>query len=71
MGKIAFRADQYFNNSQRMDIYGDIAQPVDLNAGLVVTKSGKWGMCETCGEETEDNIRERFGLVTPDNIDNC
>ena len=66
MGKIAFRADQYYNNKNKIDaMFGDAACAVDLNAGLVVEKSGKYGMCEGCGDYTEDNIQERFGLETP------
>lgn len=66
MGQIAFRADQYFNNKKKIDtIYGDMACPVDINAGYVAQKTDKWGMDKKCGEYTEDNIQERFGLETP------
>ncbi len=68
MGKIAIRADRYFNNQNRYSsMWGDMACPVDLNAGYVAQKTDKWGMDETCGDETQDNIRERFGLEAPDN----
>lgn len=69
MGKIAFQADQYFNNKKKIDaMYGEVC-PVDMNAGLVALKTDKWGMDEACGEDTETNIRERFGLETPDDGD--
>lgn len=65
MGKIAFQSDVYFNNQNRMKLYGDAACPVDLNAGLVVPKTDKWGMSPDLTNDIEDNIQERFGLQTP------
>lgn len=66
MRKISIQSDKYFNNKGKFDmIYGEMAQPVDMNGGLVLPKTDKWGMCDGCVENIEDNIQERFGLEDP------
>lgn len=67
MGKFLVTADKYFNNQNKMDmIYGDMVCPVDINDAYVAEKKGKYGMDKTNGEYAEENIRERFGLETPE-----
>ena len=67
MHKIYIRADKYFNNKSEMDmIFGDAVCPVDINAAYVPQKSHKFGMAPEGAEYTQQNIRERFGLETPE-----
>jgi hypothetical protein len=70
MGKIAIRSDEYFNNKTKIDmIWGPDVCPVDLNAAYVPVKTQKWGMAPEGQTETQNNIRERFGLETPEGDD--
>lgn len=69
MTKLAFKADQVFNN-KIPSFYGDVC-PVDMNAGYVAQKTHKWGMDKDASEVIEHNIQERFGLETPDGGKSC
>jgi len=62
---VAIRADKYFNNKQKIDMFYAEVCPVDLNAGLVAPKMDRWGVDESLGDHVQANIRERFALETP------
>ena len=70
MGKLAFNADYYFNHQKKIDdtaeMLGTEACPVDMNAGYVAEKADKWGTDDETGEETQENIQQRFSLESPD-----
>ena len=63
--------DVYERNKKKYDqlaeITGQRICTVDLQAGYVAPKVDKWGQDDETGEYTEQNIRERFDLKTPDN----
>jgi hypothetical protein len=61
---VAIRADKYFNNKAKYDMYSDVI-PVDMNAGLIHEKADKYASDPGCLAVIEDNIQERFGLEEP------
>lgn len=67
------QSDYYFNHQsdfdKRSDIFGSEYVPVSLNGGIVVKQQDKYGEDPAIGEQTQQNIRERFSLEAPNDGD--